>query len=361
MVSWRIECGLSERFRFNYKIMHKSDKKDISISIIIPTRNRGSLLRSAIESVWRQKWDTEKTEIIVIDNWSTDDTPEVVERLKARSPCRIEYMKTPANLGPAFSRNMGVANARGEYVVFLDSDVCLGPEWIARAVSAISKDPCIGIVAGKLLYLSMPGKINSFGGEVNVIGLGWDAHDGEDESAVTDRLELLWVSTAATICRRSLFDRVGTFDDKYFFGYEDLDFCWRANIAGYRVVCMPDLVAYHNFRRSKVDMDFELAFHYCKNRLRTLIKNFSAPYLIMALGLYLGYTLLDIVLRAPRVPKIRAIFWNIREFRDTLWRRTEVQKLRKERDSKITSLFSARLIPPVPIRQRQRHLLENIP
>lgn len=87
------------------------------VSVIIPTYNRGYIIKQAVESVQNQTYS--EIEILIVDDGSTDNTEEIVSKI---SDNRIRYIKNPNNCGVSHTRNLGIAAARGNYIAFQDSD-----------------------------------------------------------------------------------------------------------------------------------------------------------------------------------------------------------------------------------------------
>lgn len=334
---------------------------ELTVSIVIPTHNRGALLHEVIEPLWKQTAAAHIAEIIVVDNCSTDDTEERVAELAQRSPCPLRYQRMPCDRGPAVARNAGARLASSSLIGYVDSDVILDSRWIEVALARLTADPSIGIVGGKLVYASRPERLNSYGGVMGRIGLAWDGHEGGPAAEVREPVDCLWTATAAVLMRRELFDRLGGFDETFYFSFEDSDFGWRANLSGLRCVCIPEAVSYHCI----VDGDAaplgdNLTFHACKNRLRSMIRNCGPGRLASCLPLYLGYAAVDAVARAPRLPKLRALWWNLAVLPDTLRQRAGTQRTRKLRDADIAHLFSPRLFPPVRRGNRRRRFGKGI-
>ena len=113
-----------------------------AISVVIPTYNRAALLMQAIDSALAQTW-TDR-EIVVVDDGSTDGTPEVVERYGSA----VRYVRQ-TNGGEASARNRGVREAKGDWIAFLDSDDLWEPVALASMMSAASARPAAGLVAMK--------------------------------------------------------------------------------------------------------------------------------------------------------------------------------------------------------------------
>ena len=120
-----------------------SDKKELPlISIVLPTYNRAYILPEAVRSVLEQTYST--WELIIVDDGSTDDTREVIERF---ADLRIRYIKHETNKGLAASRNTGITNARGAYIANLDSDDTWLPQKLEKEIFVFNnKNPQPDIV-----------------------------------------------------------------------------------------------------------------------------------------------------------------------------------------------------------------------
>ena len=122
------------------------------LSIVMPTYNRGPLLAGAVRSVLAQNPAiTPAFELIVVDNNSTDDTREIIERF-AREDGRVRYVFEPQQ-GSSYSRNAGIREARAPLVAFIDDDVKAEPEWAAATVRAFEQYPEADVVGGRVLPL----------------------------------------------------------------------------------------------------------------------------------------------------------------------------------------------------------------
>ena len=325
-----------------------------AITVVIPTHNRSALVREAIESLWQQTLPSNLWEIVVVDNCSTDDTPQVIAELILRSPCRMSIVKTDRDRGPAGARNAGAAKAKGAFIAFVDSDVFLHPSWLQHALETMKADESIGILSGKLVYASRPDRINAYGGEMGRLGHCWDGYEGSSVDEVTQAVNRLWAPTAAVLTRKNLFDELGGFDDTYYFSYEDSDYGWRVNLAGLHCVCMPHLVAHHRVNERKEAAGPVIMFHAYKNRFRSMIKNLHWTRLPVRLTAYALYSLVDMILRSPRIPKIKALCWNLYRFPDTLRQRSRIQRSRRCKERDIERLYSRQLFPGQTIRARHQ-------
>lgn len=317
-------------------------------TFIVCTHNNRPIIDACLSAITAQS-DSD-WELIVVDDASTDGTADYVAE---RYP-QARVLRQPRSAGPSANRNWAIAESHSVFVATLDSDVELDRDWLERTREYLEAHPDVGIAGGKLLYAANPGLINSYGGETGRIGISWDGYDGRPEQELTAPVECLWVCSAAMLVRRSVFDVVGGFDETYFYGYEDSDLGWRAVLAGFRCVCIPQAKALHRARTTIGTMGSFITFHYHKNRLRSLLKNLSLGRLLLTLPLYVLYSFADLVLRPPRWAKVRAWGWNLRHFGETLRRRRSTQRNRKRSERDVQKLMSPRCLPPTRLVQRAK-------
>ena len=120
------------------------------ISVVVCTYNRAALLQQALRSLFAQKPAGLAYEIVVIDNNSADETPEVVEKLKAESPVPLRYFRETRQ-GNAYARNAGVDHSTGSIVAYIDDDVIADENWVAVMSNAFAREPELSFVGGKIL------------------------------------------------------------------------------------------------------------------------------------------------------------------------------------------------------------------
>lgn len=126
-----------------------------AVSVVLCTHNRADLLRDALEGALDQDLAPERYEVVVVDNDSTDDTPEVVRRAAAAAAVRVTRAPESSR-GLSFARNRGIAESRGEVIVFADDDVLVGRGWLA-ALAAPFDDPEV-MAAGGPIEPAWPGE-----------------------------------------------------------------------------------------------------------------------------------------------------------------------------------------------------------
>src|SRR6202162_5963963 len=108
----------------------------MKVSVVIPTYNRAYIIGEALESVLTQSYLD--FEIVVVDDGSTDDTPEIIQAFQDE---RIRYIRLERNLGCSAAYNSGIAAATGELICFLDSDDIWRPDYLERQVAFLNRYP----------------------------------------------------------------------------------------------------------------------------------------------------------------------------------------------------------------------------
>lgn len=241
------------------------------VSVLIVNWNGAGLLPSCLASVHAQ--DYQPLEIIVVDNGSIDGSAEIAARDES-----VRLIRNPTNLGFAVANNLGIDAAGGEFVLLLNYDVRLRPDYVRLLVGRLRQDESLGSVSGKLLRAEPPDLIDSTGHVMyrNV----WPTNRGEDEPdgpAHDAPGEVFGVCAAAGLYRRAMLDDVrvnGEILDGSFFAYlEDVDLDWRARSRGWRSWYEPRAGAIHARSGSGAWGSARLQRHILKNRLLLIVKN----------------------------------------------------------------------------------------
>jgi len=212
-----------------------ADTTGIRISIVTPTLNRKVLLRELIDSLWQQTLDPGLFEIIIIDDCSTDGTPEMLAELESQSPCRFVYRAMQTHGGSVRSRNEGVKLASGEIIAFTDSDCRVTPTWLELGLDAFDADPEVAFITGPIL--------NKPDQRVTFFSVGGNPLPGENPI----------YPLANALYRKDVFWGVGGFDESVWLAainttpveYSDIDLAYRVLGKGHRNKFLPDMLVYH--------------------------------------------------------------------------------------------------------------------
>jgi GT2 family glycosyltransferase len=210
------------------------------VSIIVVTLNRVEYTYECLESL-RTHADV-SCELIVVDNGSTDETPELLSRLR-----NVTVLRNEANLGFGRACNQAADRAVGEYLLFLNNDAALTPQCISALLETAKAGPRCGAVGGRLVWpdgrLQEAGSILWDDGSAEAYGRGQDPSAPE----FSYLREVDFCSGALLLVRRGLFEKLGGFDDRYAPAYyEDADLCLGIRRLGYRVLYQPGATARHH-------------------------------------------------------------------------------------------------------------------
>jgi len=225
----------------------------LDVSIIIVSFNTRDLLRECLAAVQKES-STLRTEILLVDNASTDGSAEMVER---EFPA-VEILRSDINLGFGRANNLALARARGRYFVLLNSDAFLATGALTRAIAHMDADPNCALGGGLLVgrdgaWQPSARTFHSVTGDAIVLsGLAAKFPNsrifGSFDSTWADaRISSAvdWVPGAFSIVRPSALRKTGFFDPSFFLYYEEVDLCLRLKRAGYSVWYWPDVVITH--------------------------------------------------------------------------------------------------------------------
>ena len=184
-------------------------------------------------------------EVFVVDNASSDGSPEEVAR---RFPS-VRLIRSPENLGFAKANNLAIRQSRGEFVLCLNTDAALLEGTLPALLDEFRLNPRTGIV-GPALHDENGHFQVSFGGRVGffdellkkaILNRNWAKRLRKDRA----RRKAVWVSGAGLLARREALEAAGLFDEGFFLYFEDIDLCRRVGEAGWDVVFLPAVQAYH--------------------------------------------------------------------------------------------------------------------
>lgn len=245
--------------------------KDCKVSIVIVTYNASKYVVPCIRSVLTPHGVT-VDEVIVVDNASSDGTVHLVEKCFGTDP-RIKMIELRKNVGFPLACNIGVVNAGNEFVVLMNPDVIVEPDCFAKLVEAMLSDERIAVAQPKILHPG--GFIDSVGGLMDLLGHGFHVGKFEkDHRQYDEPRDMLYACFACAMVRRDIYLELGGMDSRYFLYNEDLDFCWRCWLAGYRVVYVPTAIAYHVGQHATRKLPYHAIYFGRRNRLYTVFKNY---------------------------------------------------------------------------------------
>ena len=215
------------------------------VSVVVPVFDKIEYTEQCLRSLAANTGDAPSWEVIVVDNGSSDGTPETLARIAAEEP-RLRVWRNETNLGFARACNQGARLARGRIVLFLNNDTEVHRGWLAPLVEELDAHPETGIVGARLLYAD--GTIQHAGVAIGRDQIPFHVHcrKAADDPLVLERRTFPIVTGACLAARTDEFLRRGLFDEVFVNGHEDIDLCLRFGRAGRAVVYRPDSVVTHH-------------------------------------------------------------------------------------------------------------------
>lgn len=251
-------------------------KNKIKLSIIIVSYNSKKNLEKCIDSIYHKIGDLLEWEVIVVNNDERENLSDMKVDL-----AKIKIVDHKKNVGFGAGMNLGVKNSQGEFLLILNPDTEIETSNIDEVIKRFENDESIGIVGGGIFSRNGQKQEWSAGKEIsfydlvrNNLGISrslkvWNS---------SEEMECDWVAGTVLFVRKSLFDKLGGFDDDSFFMYfEDMDLCKRARALGKKVIFYPRFRVYHGNGESYEDQRLQKKHYYdsMENYLKKHSKWFS--------------------------------------------------------------------------------------
>jgi len=231
----------------------QTEPTQIDLSVIIVSFNTRDLLRDCLQTLSRHQAGL-GVQTIVVDNASEDGSAEMVA---AEFP-DVLLIRSPVNLGFGPANNRGFEQARGRYLVLLNSDAFIEEDTLKRSVACMDAEPDVGLAGGRLVGRQgewqpsarmFPSLLNEF---LTLTGLSarWPKSGffGRVDRTWADPLapaDVDWVPGAYSVIRASVLEQIGHFDPRFFLYFEEVDLCRRIKAAGYRIAYWPEIQVVH--------------------------------------------------------------------------------------------------------------------
>ncbi|MGO9320646.1 MAG: glycosyltransferase family 2 protein [Solirubrobacteraceae bacterium] len=278
--------------------------------VAIATYNGREMLEIVLPSLCQQTFRDFR--VVVVDDASSDGT---VEWLAERWP-QVEVVAHSRNRGVSASLNSCLRAGPSEFVALLNNDIELDPDCLGELIVALTEHPEAGAACGKLLNYSRRELLDGAGDAYTWGGSARRRGKGSSDTGQYDKpQEVFSVCAAAAVYRRAALDAVGLFDERFFFNYEDIDWCFRAQLAGWSCRYVPSAVAYHvsSATLGSAATEFKL-YHNWRNQIWVVAKNYPAGALVRHAP-ELAYTQMRNLVLAVRIR--RPFLW-LRVWRDVL-------------------------------------------
>lgn len=210
------------------------------VSIIILNWNGKAYLKDCLTSVLAQSYPN--YEVIFVDNGSKDGS---VEYVRAEFP-NVKLVLNEMNFGFSRGNNIAIKTCTGAYVVTLNNDTIVAPNWLAALVTVADSDRRIGSCQSKILSLKAPSIIDAVGIGIKKNGGAYQIGNCEKDQGQYENIqEVFGACAGSALYRREMLEQIGLFDEDFFAYYEDVDLSWRARLFGWQCMYVPGSIVYH--------------------------------------------------------------------------------------------------------------------
>lgn len=292
------------------------------VSVITVNYKQAEITRQMLQSLQNVTWPN--LEVIVVDNASgSKSINQVCSEFSG-----ITLIKSVLNRGFAGGNNLGILQAKGDFILLLNNDTEVEPDFIERLVETFSLDSSIGAVSPKIKYFDNPHIIQYAGyTELNPFNLRMKAYGSKqkDEGRWDKIKETPYAHGCAFMIKRSALEKVGMMYEKYFLYYEEHDWSISIRKAGFKIMYQPKSVVYHKESIS-VKKNSPLKTYYMnRNRILLMRRQFSllkqiAPTLYLLL-LSIPVKTAQYILKRQKAhlqAYLKAIFWNLSHTKNSI-------------------------------------------
>ncbi len=250
--------------------------------------------------------------IVVLDNASTDGSPAAIRQAFPH----VQVLALEKNLGYAGNNNVGIAYAMqhgADWVLVLNEDTLLDPDCLRLMVEAGEEDPKVGIIGPLVYHADEPAVIQSAGGQ---LGPHWSSiHIGQNELDAGQYAQpafVEWVSGCAIMVRRAVIEQTGVLDERFFYYWEETEWCLRATRAGWKVLNVRAAKLWHKGVQRNYKPAPSVSYYGTRNRFLTFSKHHAPATVWVRAMLDTMRTLVSWTVK----PRWR----NQRGHRDAMWR-----------------------------------------
>lgn len=303
-------------------------KKYPLCSIIILNYNSKLYLKNCLDSLMKQTYPN--FEIIVVDNASTDDSLKIMKNYP-----KIKLIKNKSNLGFAGGNNVGIRSSKGKYVVFIDSDTLVDKNCISELIKVAEMDEKIGVVGCKVYYLLAGnqksnilqyagGKLHKF---LNFYLFTTKIGNTKKDLGQYEKIkEVDFAHGCAFLIKKSMTDKIGLMDEKYFLYGEETDLHYRAKEVGYKIFYAPEAKIWHFGSPGIGKISYKKTYYITRSNIRLVLKLYEwywvAWYVLFSEPVHVILQVINSLFKKTTKNDIRAIFdaikWNLENIDETI-------------------------------------------
>jgi len=322
--------------------------QDTEVLLVLVATNGASWLRDTIAGIKAQTH--ENLQVVAIDNASSDGSRALLE--KAFGKTSVATLQRRAGYARALVAALNAAGDKAKTAhafLLLHDDCAMEPDTVASLLQTLDYES-VAVAGPKLVEWEQPDMLQEAGLSIDRYARLFDPLErGELDQGQHDRVkETMWVSSACMLVTRELIERVGFFDTRYVLFREDMDFCWRARLAGAKVAYCGTTKARHaaaSLRNAREGWaQGRVRYFVERNLLASLFKNYSRLSLLLILPVAIISSLAGALLyvatgrRSTAAQILEALRWNLAHLPSSIRARTRAQRVRTTPDAEVTSL-----------------------
>jgi GT2 family glycosyltransferase len=309
-----------------------------SVSVIIVNLNGRKWIKRLVDSVLASDYPKDKLELVFVDNGSTDGSVILAKDLCSRK-ANFQIIQNVRNIGWSPANNQGLQTAKGDIIVCISNDMEVETNWIKEIVRVMESDRNIGLVQCNSLSMMDRKTPDSGMNYLDRFGFAYSYAPSKADS------EVFFAEGMAFAVKQEVIRIIGGLDEYFFMEYDDMDYSWRARLAGFEIFFIPAARVYHARGGTVGATYFERINNvkwYTRNHIVTLIKNYERNTLLKLSVVVLAVEVTKILylLIAKKNWKLanaasKGILNVISDSRVILKKRMEIQKSRKVSDKEI--------------------------
>lgn len=309
------------------------------VSIIVLNWNGKKFLKDCLSSLAQLTYS--RVEIIVVDNNSADGSQEFVKT----NYQKVILIENKENYGYAKGNNIGFKASTGDYILILNNDTIVTPNFLSSLIKDFEDNPRIACLQPQIRLSENKQLLDGVGAFLTFTGFLYHFGYLKDrmQAKYNKKMKIFSAKGACMLLRRKAIEKVGLFDEDFFIFFEETDLCFRLWLAGYSVVYEPKSVIYHlgggDTTSSNSYQDEKRAYMSFRNMTCCYIKNFGTYNLFTVMPMFIFtqttlcvYYLITLKLNLVKVI-IKAYCWNIYNLPSTIKKRNNIQhNIRKVSD-----------------------------
>lgn len=301
------------------------------VSIIVLNWNGKKFLKNCLDSLFQLTYS--QVEIIVVDNNSTDGSQKFIKK----NYKKVILIENKENYGFAKGNNIGFNASTGDYVLILNNDTYVTPNFLAPLINDFEDNPAIGCLQPQIRLSSNKQLLDGVGGFLTFTGFLYHFGYLKDrtQAKYNKKMKIFSAKGACILLRRKAIEKIGLFDEDFFIFFEETDLCFRLWLAGYSVMYEPESVIYHlggGDTTASNSYQYEKRLYMSfRNMLCCYLKNFGIYNLFAVLPVFIFtqtvlclYYLITLKLNLVKVI-MSAYYWNICNLSSTIKKRNNVQ------------------------------------